>query len=114
VFPPKLPPTQPWGANQLGPEHHTVALTEGARDAWALSVLLESQGTIEIAPLGIAGVNGWRDSFASPIGSRSVLVAYDADTSGDDAANNLMRRYPHWDRLRPKRCKDWMEELKRG
>lgn len=87
-------------------EADTFAITEAPLDALALAAC----GLPAVAMLGTAMPSFLRQKVLS----KSVLVATDADDSGDRAAESLFKELPQFGarvtRLRPP-CKDWNEAL---
>jgi len=88
-------------------ESNLIAVCEAPFDALALWLC-------GIPSVALVGTN-WPEWLPSALAFRSVLIATDADKSGDDAAAKLeatlLARGTRTFRLRPRGAKDWNEAL---
>lgn len=108
-------PRWPYGVHWIAARSGAVAVVEGAIDALALKVLLERRG-VDVVPLGIQGVQGWRSSWATLARDRDAFVAFDADAAGEKAVAIVARDLAEQGarkvaRMAPTTGKDWAEAL---
>lgn len=111
IFPPGRAPLWPFGAELLGTkqEENVVVLTEGALDAIARRKL--GAGLV----LGVPGVDGWRDEWASLVKGRTVRIGFDGDAAGDAGAEKLAPKLWAAGAVRVVRERpegDWCEQLR--
>ncbi len=93
----------------------TVVVCEGFTDTLAAHIALGENA--KVAVVGVAGVTSTSGLLELPLQGKRVLVAYDADTRGDDAAAKLIvelkKRGATTYRARPTRGKD-LADMHRG
>ena len=103
----------------LGPKSQGIFATEGALDSERLIIAEAPIDALSLAVAGcpavaLCGTSGpdWLPKFCY---RRRVLLAFDADDAGDDAARDLTPKLESFgatcQRLRPERAKDWNELL---
>ncbi len=118
VFAKGLRPVDPFGAHALdaaGP-HAALAFVEGALDALALRAIIRGRSAHVV--LGVPGVGTWREAWNEYARGRRVVVAFDADTAGDRAADARVSALrlvaAEVRRARPRFGKDWGEQIGHG
>ncbi len=119
VFPRGIKAMHPFGVEKLRDvaSAQSIALVEGALDAISLAAICRREG-FDIVPLGLPGVDGWRDAWGQYCEGRTVYIAFDADEAGMKAFADLApvvrdagASEVRW--WQPERGKDWNEELVR-
>ncbi len=112
VFPSGMRPMFPFGSERLGiiGPGTAIAYCEGAFDTLALRRIVR-RDKLDVLPLGLPGVDGWRFDWARFATGRRALIALDADHAGDEAAEKLAidlvaHRAASVERWRPP-AKDW-------
>ena len=117
VFPSGRRPGWPYGAEaiQWAQVGDAVAFVEGAPDVLAFRRMAHVRQMPRVLVLGLPGVKGWRPEWPKLACGRLALVALDADKAGDDARDFIgaLWRAGSKDvrRLRPRKGKDWGEEI---
>jgi DNA primase len=107
------------GKFSLGPKSQGIFATAGALDSKRLIIAEAPIDALSLAVAGcpavaLCGTSGpdWLPKFCY---RRRVLLAFDADDAGDDAARDLMPKLESFgatcERLRPEGAKDWNELL---
>jgi DNA primase len=105
-----------------GPKSDAVFATDGALSATKLGITEAPIDALSLASrglpsLGLCGTS-WPDWLPNALLGKQVLLAFDADEAGDDAAGRLggeleSLRVTH-SRLRPPQGKDWNDALLAG
>lgn len=89
-----------------------LILCESAIDAMSFAQLHPASERYEYLVASTSGVRTdapWIEQTVKA--GWDLCCAYDADPAGDDAAHELMQRYPNAERWRPEGGKDWNEVL---